>query len=353
MSGVKTRGEPQLVKPGIDLILPIGLTREGSLFYGVVRATEDVYAADLDPATGKAAGPPRMAIEQFEGANFAPSYSPDGRYLAYVSRRGNSPYPTNVGNALCIRSLGTGQERVFYREIWRLGLRYIGGPRWSPDGRSITFGGSEGTSFTDAYRIDLQTGEITRILRCGPDEQLTGAAYGSEGKHFFVRSNRKEGYSQIVVRDIESGQEQELYRLAGESRIDVALSPDGHRLSFINMGWGTTRSLRIMPASGGVAREIWSFGETKPGTPSMTHTWAPDGRYILFGAPDPSDPRGWELWRIPVEGRGQPEKMGLQRGWGIWHISVRPDGRQLVFAGRGGASTDSELWVLENFLPKK
>jgi hypothetical protein len=28
------------------------------------------------------------------------------------------------------------------------------------------------------------------------------------------------------------------------------------------------------------------------------------------------------------------------------------DGRKLAFAGRGGASTDSELWVLENFLPK-
>jgi Tol biopolymer transport system component len=352
MSGVKTQGEPQLVKPGIDLIQPIGLTREGALYYGVVRATEDVYIADLDPTTGKVIGPPRMAIEQFEGGNFTPSYSPDGRYLAYVSRRGNSPYPTNVGNALCIRSLDTGQERVFYREIWRLGLRFIGGPRWSPDGQFITFGGSEGISFTDSYRIDLQTGEITRILRCGPDEQLTGAAYGPDGKHFYGRGNSKAGYSQIIVQDLDSGEVRERYRLAGERRIDVTLSPDGRWLSFINGGWGATRSLRIMPATGGDAREIWSFGETKPGMPSINHTWTPDGRYILFGAPDPSDPRSWELWRIPVEG-GKPEKMGLQRGWGIWHISVRPDGRQLVFAGRGGASTDSELWVLENFLPKK
>jgi Tol biopolymer transport system component len=352
MSGVKTPGEPRLVKPGIDLIQPIGLTSKGALYYGVVRATEDVFVADLDPTTGKVTGRPRNAIEQYEGGNFTPSYSPDGRYLAYVSRRGNSPYPTNVGNALCIRSLDTGQERVFYREIWRLGLRYIGGPRWSPDGRYVSFGGSGGISITDAYRIDLQTNEITPILRCGPDEGLMGTAYGPDGIHYFGRANGKKGFAELVALDIESGQEHQLYRMPAERRLSIALSPDGRWLSFNNSGWGATRSLSVMPASGGDVREIWSFGETKPGTPTTNHTWSPDGRFILFGAPDPSDLRTWELWRVPVEG-GKPEKMGLQRSWGIWHISVHPDGRQLVFAGRGGASTDSELWVLENFLPEK
>jgi Tol biopolymer transport system component len=351
MSGAKTRGEPRLVRPGIDPIQPIGLTRSGALYYGVVRATEDVYVVDLDPTTGKLIGPERKAIEQFEGGNFSPSYSPDGKYLAYMSRRGNSPYPTNAGNALCIRSLDTGQERVFYREIWRLGLRYIGGPRWSPDGRFITFGGAEGIWITGVYRIDLQTGEITRILRCGPDERLSGGAYGPGGQHFFGRSTMTSGSSQIVVLDLESGDTRELYRLEGETRIDLALSPDGRWLSFINGGRAAERSLRIMPASGGDAREAWSFGKMKQGTPSINHTWAPDGRHILFGTMDPSDMPAWSLWRVPVEG-GAPEKMGLQRRWGIWYVTVRPDGRQLAFAGRGGASTYSELWVMENILPE-
>jgi len=61
--------------------------------------------------------------------------------------------------------------------------------------------------------------------------------------------------------------------------------------------------------------------------------------------------RIWDLWRLPVEG-GKPEKAGLQRSWGIFNLTFHPGGRQLVFAGRGGASTDSELWVLENFLPE-
>jgi hypothetical protein len=78
--------------------------------------------------------------------------------------------------------------------------------------------------------------------------------------------------------------------------------------------------------------------------PPLSFTWTPEGRHILFGAPDPADLPSWDLWRVPVEG-------GKQRRWGIWNLTIPPDGRRLIFAGRGGASTDSELWVLENFLP--
>ena len=352
MSGAKTQGVPQLVKPGIGRILPVGLTNEGALYYGVVRATEDVYIANLDPKTGKVTGTPRKAIEQFEGGNFSPEYSPDGKYLAYVSRRGNSPYPTNEGNALCIRSLDTGQERVFYKEIWKLGLHWIDGSRWSPDSRFISLGGSEGIGIAGVYRIDLQTGEITRILRCGPDERLLSGAYGFEGKHFFVRGNSKKGTTEIVVRELKSGKERELYRFPTLERARIALSPDGRWLCFENAGRDGVRSLRIMPALGGKAREIWNFGKTKRGVPGAPQlTWTPDGRYIVFSAPEPSDLRIWDLWRIPVEG-GKPEKMGLQKMWGITSLTIRPDGRRIAFANRGGSSSESQLWVLENFLPK-
>jgi len=353
ISGTEIHGEPILIKPIDERIQPIGLTSGGSLYYGVVRATEDVYVVDLDPVTCKATGPPRKLIESYEGGNFTPSFSHDGKYLAYISRRGNSPYPTNVGNALCIRSLDTGKEQVFYKEIWQMGLRYIGAPKWSPDGRDIIFYGMTDKSVIGEYRIELNTGEISRIFLCSPDERLSGGVTGPGDKLFSARIKLDAGISEIVMRDLQSGEVREIFHYDRVERgIRMALSPDAQWLCFSNAGWGGIRSLNIMPASGGEVKEIWNFGEIERGTPGVSQVWSSNGEYILFSAPDLTHMRVWDLWRIPVEG-GKPEKAGLQRNWGIFALNLSPDGRQLAFAGRGGASTDSELWVLENFLPEE
>jgi len=59
-----------------------------------------------------------------------------------------------------------------------------------------------------------------------------------------VRGNRKENSAQIAVRDIESGEERELFRLPNFDRYTrIALSPDSRWLSFTNSGWGGVRSL--------------------------------------------------------------------------------------------------------------
>ena len=329
-----------------------------------MRASVDVYEADLDPETGKVVGPPRKAIEDHEGNNYAPAYSPDGRYLAYVSKRGSSPYPTNVGNTLSIRSLDTGEHRDFYREFWRLGVRYLVAPRWSPDGRFITVGGSKRDSGTDVYRVDVATGKIALVYGSRPGESLLGGEFGPDGTHYLARGSREGNFTQVVAQDLETGEEREVYRSPRyELRLRIGVSPDGRWLSLLNNDNGIPRSLRIVPTEGGNPREIWSFGTTEPGTPSFDHSWTPDGKYILFNtrpsrtAPSTSegritdDPHQRALWRVPVRG-GQPERIGVFDLWGApWSLSVHPSGRRIIFESKGTADTSSEVWVMDNFLP--
>ena len=49
----------------------------------------DVYGANIDLDQG-AIGEPRLAVQSFRGLNSYPDWSPDGRYLAYVSGRPDS-----------------------------------------------------------------------------------------------------------------------------------------------------------------------------------------------------------------------------------------------------------------------
>ena len=86
------QGEPILVNPehGTWLMLqPLGLTRRGTLFYGLQAGTVDVYEASL---TAKASGKP--VAPRREGENISPDWSADGRFFAYVAKRGQVPETT-------------------------------------------------------------------------------------------------------------------------------------------------------------------------------------------------------------------------------------------------------------------
>jgi hypothetical protein len=46
-------GSPELVKPDMGQIIPIGFTPAGAFYYGLAIGTGDVYTAELDPATAR------------------------------------------------------------------------------------------------------------------------------------------------------------------------------------------------------------------------------------------------------------------------------------------------------------
>ncbi len=104
---------PELLKAGVGNIQPLGLTRNGSFYYGIsIGQRNDVYLATLDPTTGDVREPAKKISRRFEGHNTEPDWSPDGQYLAYAVRRdGNSSGAPASSWSLLIHSLETGQDR--------------------------------------------------------------------------------------------------------------------------------------------------------------------------------------------------------------------------------------------------
>ncbi len=80
----KPEGIPRLLKDGVGRGgRPNGFTRRGAFYYSTNTSIADVYITELDSAEGKMMRQPVPAAPRLVGSNSAPSWSPDGRRLAY------------------------------------------------------------------------------------------------------------------------------------------------------------------------------------------------------------------------------------------------------------------------------
>jgi Tol biopolymer transport system component len=307
---------------------PLGVTRSGSLYYGAQAGFMDVYTATLDPAKGKVLAPPEPINPRLVGSNSSPAWSPDGRYLAYLSPDRSSLRARDNSRMVSIRTVESGETREL-----ALKLDSINQPSWSPDGRSLLAIGSESKNRNDILRIDVQTGAITAIPKTGIF--VRQAMWARDGKSVFYSGGGMDT-SAIFVRNLETGREKELYRTRSIDR-SLALSPDGQQLAFSAQDGGTQSwVLKALPVAGGEPRELLRIKDPERIT---TIAWMPDGRHLLFG-------KGDEMWRIPVAG-GEPQRLGLAMDR-LRGLSVHPDGRRIAFTS---GAPEIEVWVMENLLP--
>jgi Tol biopolymer transport system component len=340
ISGGKPQGNPQLIKPGVGSILPMGITSGGKLFYGLRGNASDVYEVRIEPRTGKILNPPKMAVMFRPGYNYDSDYSSDGKLLAYTT---NPRSMTNKSmSALGILSLETGQALELIPELQ--GFR---APRWAPDGRALSVQGTDQGGRKGIYLVDAQTSQVVPIVQFDKGMEIYSHRWAKDGKSLFYTMGARPGNtSSVFVHNFETGQEERLSGSPDDARA-LDISPDGKWLVLLNAG--PNRVIRIMPASGGEPREIYSFEQE--GDFLITPAWSADARYIYFykKQPVPGDLR--DLYRVSVD-RGETQKIDVTMGR-IRYLSVHPDGQRIAFSSRGANPERPEVWVMENFLPKK
>src|SRR5262249_55009514 len=122
----KATGPAELVKADMGTMVPLGMTRTGSLYYvlqGLGRT--NIYTADLG-ADMKASKEPMRITDRFVNSNMGPALSPDGQTLAYYSHR-----PNRANTVVVIRNLKTGEEReIPVRQP--VATPFGMGPKWFP-----------------------------------------------------------------------------------------------------------------------------------------------------------------------------------------------------------------------------
>jgi Tol biopolymer transport system component len=316
ITGGKQQGEPELLKKdfGYDSEV-LGFAPDGSLYYMTNTALGGFYNGSVDIETGKVLVPPAPVTTRYTGPPSMPTWSPDGKSLLYLSRRG-SIGPGN--NILTIRSDATGEERFLSPH-----LRFVNQISWAPDCRSVIAMGITETG-AGAFRIDTETSEITKLAdglwpRLCPD--------GKTLVFFGVGGIRK--------RNLDTGEVSEVVK---EGSFFHDLSPDGREVVFQVDGAVKTVSL-----NGGEPRELFRG----PARPSWYYglRWTRDGRYIIVQARNAASS---EILLVPAQG-GTPLKLDLSVPK-LLFFALHPDNRRFAFSVDEGGKR--ELWVMENFLPE-
>ena len=342
VSGGKAQGSPELVRGGIEQIVPLGFTQNGSFYYAQGGSMLDAYVARMDRQSGKILAPPEKAIKRFEGANSWPEYSPDGKYLAYVSTRSRTFQAAMRPNIVCISSLETAKEQEFTTKFKRLA-----GTRWSPDGQFLYLAAWDDQGM-GIYRVDTHTGTMIPIVRDEGSQRIHSHNVSLDGKTLiYARQAAPKELFRILSRDLATGQETEVYAGNVENgRLYTALSPDGERLAVINLD--KKKTLRVIPTRGGEPRDLLTYEESRSSFTPLE--WTADGKHILFSrAQSAKDGQRLSLWRISADG-GEPQELGLVMA-NFENISIHPDGVHLAFSSLGSTRKSPSVWVMENFLP--
>ncbi|MBX5464482.1 MAG: PD40 domain-containing protein, partial [Clostridia bacterium] len=253
------------------------------------------------------------------GRDFHPRWSPDGRWLAFLSDReaekgkedgldaeGRPLKP--LGSQLYLMPAGGG-EAVRLTDL-RGGIE---GFVWAPDARRIAF--------------------VARVPASGP-RFLGEKADGGEGLEENERLYRR--FNADVRHHTRA-----LYRIDG-------------------VGYLEDRFLQVFVLDALEARRAAALGEPLPRPLAVTSgpydhampAWSPDGSTLAVVAArvERSDlARFTDLWLFPAGGEGEPKKLTPSRGVAA-HPAFSPDGRRLAYLGHErerGWYTDMQLYVVD------
>jgi tol-pal system beta propeller repeat protein TolB len=133
--------------------------------------------------------------------NGSPSFSPDGRQIAFFSSRSRFPQ---------IYTMDADGTNVQLLTPFTPGVRsYRAAPDWSPDGRAVAYEQQNGDF--QVWMINVRDKEPRKLTSEGENE---GPSWAPDGRHIALSSTRG-GSKQIWILDTESGRFRQLTRNAG------------------------------------------------------------------------------------------------------------------------------------------
>ena len=190
-----------------------------------------------------------------------------GDYLPLLQGR---THPDSAGTPVLVQTEETGDYNL--------------SPSQSPDGRWVAFFSRRGIFSVDLYVADAHTGEVKHRLTSPVNSPhfdaisflYSAAAWSPDGERI-AHVVFAEGDNAVRITDVDSGNEVRLFKVPGaEALSTISWSPDGSRLVVAGMQHGLS-DLWLHDLSSGESRRLTNdrYAELHP-------EWSPDGRTIAF-----------------------------------------------------------------------
>jgi Tol biopolymer transport system component len=316
----KAGGPARALTVGRGLDLDAAVSRNGNMI--AFTAEEDSFNIEtvaFDAETGRVTGEPK-SLTTGQNTNFFANFSPDEHTVVFQSTRGSSTHIWRADPDSPPVQLTSDRE---FNDTY---------PRWSPDGRSISFLRLPIGGQLSAQSLWLMTAD-------GANPQKLADGFGwytwtPDGRAIVgsLRATR-----QMVRLDLATKQERPITNEEGVGQV-VTVSPDGNWIAYQSSLSGNV-DVRIAPVEGGESRVVLATRRS-----DFHPFFSPSGKWLYF------EPDHKNLYRVPgpaqVWRQAEPEKVTNfpESGLFLEDPQISHDGRWFLYShGR----ITGDIWILQ------